>query len=302
MRIKYLGRMSLGNSGAIGYIPDDMKPPSRLPRARLKEYQRLGQKKYRRNDSRFLVEGVMLVKEALDSDWSMEAVTVLSGAESQPRVRDILRQAEGRNIPAFEISARDLSMLSDTVTSQGIIGVVRRRKLDAESIWSSPQARALLVALEDIADPGNVGTILRTCDWYGADGVLVSSRTVDLFNPKVVRASMGSLFHLPAIECPDLSDALRRAKQNGFRVLAAVLRGGREPSAADAEGKSIVVLGNEAHGLSPGVAAMADARVTIPRHGRAESLNVAVACGVILAALSRGRAITPAGFSSSRDS
>lgn len=281
MRIKYLRIAPLGNSDANRYIRAGMKQPLLLPRARLKAYQKLSQKKFRRSESKFLAEGFTLVSEALDSGWAVEAVAMDAGARAQQAAAEIIRKALQRNVPVFDISARDLGTLSDTVTSQGVVAVVSVDDRAREIVWTATAAGALFVALENVADPGNVGTILRTCDWFGADGVLLGGGTVELFNPKVVRASMGSLFHVPVFECPDLCDALRTAKRHGFRLIVAVVSGGEKlPSIG--ERKSILVLGSEARGISEEVAALADERVTIPRYGRAESLNVAVACGVLL--------------------
>ena len=140
---------------------------------------------------------------------------------------------------------------------------------------------SLVVALDRVSDPGNVGTIIRTCDWFGADAVVLDRDTVEFTNPKLTRSTMGSMFHLPVYSDVDLPDIIAKAKKKGFTVYATTLAESKSIPTKFA-GKSIIILGSEAHGVRPELLRQADELLSIPKFGKAESLNVAISCGVIL--------------------
>jgi TrmH family RNA methyltransferase len=141
------------------------------------------------------------------------------------------------------------------------------------------------VAVDAMSDPGNLGSIIRTCDWFGMDGILIGKDSVELYNPKVVRSTMGGLFHLPVAQDVDLPVALTRAKELGYTVYATKTEGRAHFDRIAYASKSVVVFGNEAWGISDAVRASADASVSIRRYGSAESLNAGVACGIVLSAM-----------------
>lgn len=261
-----------------------MKQFPRLTIARLKSYQRLAQKKHRQEEGRFLLEGVHLISEALSAQWKVECVMVTSEFAANPEHATLLRGASEQT-DVCTISDTELKKLSDTVTAQGIIAVAEIKSYSLSDFWPTLPKRCLLVALEDVSDPGNLGSILRTCDWFGVDGVFIDRKSVDLYNPKVVRATMGSLFHLPVLHDIDLEDMMHRAKATQVQVIATALDGGNLFDNSERAERRIVLFGNEARGISDSVKGAADQVITIPRFGRAESLNVAVACGVVLGAL-----------------
>lgn len=151
---------------------------------------------------------------------------------------------------------------------------------DVQKFWSP--GHRLVLALDGVADPGNLGTILRTADWFGAAGVVLSPGCVDPFNEKVVRSTVGSLFHLPVVSDIHLPDALREARSAGFAVVVADVKGAIALDDWRPPARSLLVLGSESQGVSTAVAELADVAVSIPRHGQAESLNVAVAAGILL--------------------
>jgi TrmH family RNA methyltransferase len=275
----------LGFSGVIFYIRFAMKTLSNSPQSRLRYLQRLTQKKYREEEEKFLIEGPLLIQEALESDWEVSEILLTDEFLRKEAASNIIKSAERKNVAIRKLSEKDLKKLSDTVTSQGIIGVVERRRVTLNEFWRTSQGQSIVVALDDISDPGNVGTILRTCDWFNIQGMLLSKNAVELFSPKVVRASMGAIFHLPIIEGVDLPEVLQTAKQYGFKVIVTSLDRGKQLQSVTFPEKSIVILGNEAHGVSTAVLSEADELLTIPRFGKAESLNVAIACGVILSSI-----------------
>ena len=265
-----------------------METIPRLSRSKLHYFRRFTQKKHREADHKFLVEGSRLVAEALASGWNIEALMVTREFLSKPDSQELLHKLRRQGIDLALISESDLGKLSDTVTSQGIIGLVSEKTFDLDQLWNELREDALIVALDDIADPGNLGTILRTCDWFGVNAVLLNRNAVELWNPKVVRATMGAVFHLPILPGLDLPAALQRAKRKGFRVVVTSSSDGKHVIPQAVSGKSILVFGNEARGVSREIKKEANELITIAKFGRAESLNVAIACGIVLAAVRIG--------------
>jgi TrmH family RNA methyltransferase len=175
-----------------------------------------------------------------------------------------------------------LDTMADTVTPQGIVAVCRQFPTSVRDILGGA---TLVAVLEEVRDPGNAGTIIRAADAAGADGVILTGRSVDLYNPKVVRASTGSIFHLPVAVGAELESVLERARENGLTVLAADIKGD-DLLVARQEGllarPTAWLFGNEARGLSDEYLALADRAVTVPIYGHAESMNLATAASVCL--------------------
>lgn len=233
------------------------------------------QSRARRQEGVFVVEGWKMVKEAL----KRQMVLQLYAAESESG-RCMALAADGIS-PRVEIMSDALfEKLSDTVSPQGILGIVKIPVYDRQHIVSSPDARLLF--LEDIQDPGNLGTIIRTAEGAGMSGVVFSGGCVDLFNPKAVRATMGSLLRIPFYMCRDLAEEMRRLQALDFRFYAAHLQGTRDFTQEKYEGRVGILIGNEANGLSGEVSEMADCLVKIPMEGELESLNAAVSAALLM--------------------
>ena len=268
----------------IFYIIYTMNSFELISLSRLKSYSKLLQKKYRQSDGKFLVEGVHLVEEALKSDWEVEAIVV----SDHGLVKEI-GKLENWNVRGdaelFECTEKEFGKLTDTVTSQGIVAVVKIKKNTLEGFWEKLPECSIIIALDDVSDPGNIGTILRTCDWFGVNGVLLSENSVGLYNSKVIRSTMGAIFHLPVITDVDLGSTIKDARKSGFNVITTVLDGGKPLSKFSFTKKSIIVFGNEAHGISKEIQQLSGTMLTIPKYGKAESLNVGISCGIILNAI-----------------
>lgn len=282
-----------------------MKSLERISQSRLKSYSKLTQKKYRQSDRKFLIEGVHLVEEALKSEWEVEAIVIneeratnrelrvensaIRGINSELRagsdeqgpvsMKQIL---DGCEAPIYSINNTEFKKLSETVTPQRIAAVVKMKKYSKKVFLKKLPKQAIIVALDDIADPGNVGTIIRTCDWFGVDGVLMSKNSVELYNPKVLRSTMGSIFHLPIITEIDLGDIVRDVRSLGFEIITTVLENGKPLEKYSFPERSMIIIGNEARGVSRFIQEYADKSVTITKYGEAESLNAAISCGIIL--------------------
>ena len=197
---------------------------------------------------------------------------------------DLVDRAITTGIAVRVTDSEQLASLSDTVQPQGILAICSFLDRPAEEIVD--EAARLLVACADIRDPGNAGTVIRSADAFGADGVLLSAGSVDPYNPKTVRSTAGSLFHLPLAQAVELTAVTARARGRTIQVLAADGRGDADLTDLQADGSltnpTLWLLGNEAWGLPDEVAALADRSVRVPLYGRAESLNLASAAAVCL--------------------
>ncbi len=242
---------------------------------RVKQWAELLTKKGREKQDKFLIEGVHLVQEALKAGVDIESIlySAVRGwpAEIEPH------RAEG--LERIPVSEAVLKKCADTLTPQSICAVVRRRPGRVEDILA--RKPALAVVVDGLQDPGNLGTIIRTADAVQAAGVLIGAASVDVYNPKTIRSTMGSFFHVPVAVC-DLKQVLPSARQRAIRLVYTDLRADRHCYEADFTEDVWFVIGSEAHGVSDDIAGFADQRVRIPMHGQAESLNAAMAASVLL--------------------
>jgi RNA methyltransferase, TrmH family len=255
----------------------------RLTRTELKWFQSLRRKKVRRAEGRFLLEGWHALDEAIAANAPLECIAVVPERSRDAERAAALATLRERGVPIKEATEDNLTVIAETMHSQGVVAVVRMVTTDVATILSLPAS--LVVALDEVGDPGNLGSVLRTCDWFGVAGVLLGKGCVELHNDKVVRATAGSLFHLPILEDVDLALALMAAKRAGFRIVMTAADGELTLPSLPRGPRTVVVLGSEAHGISTPVRARGDAVVRVPRFGMVESLNVAVTCGIVLAHL-----------------
>ena len=252
----------------------------------------------RKKNHQFVVEGIKLVDEALEYGKVLEVVCaeslyneLISGDLSGNR----LLAENDKNITNYVKKGSSLLVVSDTVfksmsetkTPQGILAVAEipdYRLLDRgflEQAYTETGKIKLLV-LEDTADPGNLGTIMRTAEAAGVTGVIMGKGTVDIFNPKVVRSTMGSIFRLPFAYVEDLKETIKELKTQGISFYATHLKGEKSYKDIKYSDKSAILVGNEARGLSYDVADLADTYVLIPMQGKVESLNAAVAAALMM--------------------
>ncbi len=251
--------------------------------------RRLASRAFRSKQRLFLAEGPQAVREAGAEKGLLSEL--FATAEAAGRHPEILDAAHASGATVTITTDEVVDSLSDTVAGQGIVGVCRFLDQPLAAVLERP-AR-LIVLLAHIRDPGNAGSVLRAADAAGADAVLFSGESVDVYNPKVVRTSVGSLFHLPVVTGVDLPEAAAALKLRGLRVLAA---DGSGPADLDDEADSGALasptcwmFGNEAWGLPEPIRALADETVRVPIHGRAESLNLATAAAVCLYASARAQ-------------
>ena len=248
----------------------------------LRSARRLLRRKERQSARRFLAEGRQAISEALRRPGTVLELVVAD--DSIGRHLDLLTTASDTGVRISAAPARAMTELAATVTPQGLIAVCEMVDVPAdEALAGNPR---LVVLCDQVRDPGNLGTVIRCADAFGADAVLISRDSVDVYNAKTVRATTGSLFHLPLATAIDLADAVDLARKAGLQVLGADASG---PSTVDDLARSgeldqptLWVMGNEAWGLPPEHVTLLDRLVALPIYGRAESLNLSTAAAVFL--------------------
>ncbi|CAM5643179.1 MULTISPECIES: TrmH family RNA methyltransferase [Streptomyces] len=261
--------------------------------ARVAAARRLARRNFRGKERRFIAEGPQAVREAVAHRFAGERtlVELFATPEAAERHADIVGAVRAAGVPVHYAADATIAELSQTVTPQGLVGVCRFLDSPFEEILA---ARPKLVAvLANVRDPGNAGTVLRCADAAGADAVVLTDASVDLYNPKSVRASVGSLFHLPVAVGVPVEQVVAGLRGAGVRIVAADGAGAAdldaELDAGTMSGPTAWVFGNEAWGLPEETRALADAVVRVPIHGKAESLNLATAAAVCLYASARAQ-------------
>jgi RNA methyltransferase, TrmH family len=271
-----------------------------LRSARVTAAHRLARRSFRGKERRVLAEGPQAVREAVAHPGGPAGRTLVelyATPEAAERHADLVAAARAAGAPVLTATPEVMAEISDTVTPQGVVGLCRFLDVPFGDVLS---ARPRLVAvLAHVRDPGNAGTVLRCADAAGADAVVLTDASVDLYNPKAVRASAGSLFHLPVAVGGRVEDDLPALRAAGLRVLAADGHADLDLDAATdsglLDGATAWIFGNEAWGLPDATRALCDEVVKVPIHGRAESLNLATAAAVCLYASARAHRSRPSG-------
>lgn len=240
----------------------------------IKEIKKLKDKKSRLEHNKFLVEGFRFVSEALESSFEVTDVFI---SESQlQKWNDFIMDGKLQiDTKVYLVKDSILNSICSTNTPQGIIAVVKNKKLNIED------RNGFYILADKVQDPGNMGTIIRTADAAGALGIITSAGTVDIYNEKTLRSTMGSIFKIPIIEDKDFN-IIYELKNKGFKLIVSSLDSRQNYFSIDLRGKMIIAVGNEGSGVSSEVKALSDINVKIPMPGNAESLNVAIAAGVMM--------------------
>ncbi len=258
-----------------------------LTKNKLKEIRELTHKKHRDEQGKFLVEGLRLVGEAVNSNYKILEVFHTSDICEHPGGEVLMGTLRKKASSVYQITNHEMEILSETVAFQGVLAVVKQKTFSTDAVLQRNGSQSVLVAFDGVSDPGNVGTMVRTCDWFGVDGILLGRNSVELYNPKVLRATMGGVFHLAIAEGVDLLSVASNARDMGYKVYVTDQKGETHFDRVKYSAKSLIIFGNEAWGVSDQLKQLADVRITIRRYGAGESLNVGVACGVVLSALHR---------------
>jgi TrmH family RNA methyltransferase len=247
---------------------------------RVRAVAKLAKRSAREETGLFLVEGPQAVFEALQFRSGL-LVDLFMTRAALDRYGDIARAASATGVEAELVSDHVLETMADTVTPQGVVAVSRQFPVSVEDLLEG--GAKLVAILDEVRDPGNAGTIIRAADAAGADGVILTGRSVDAYNPKVVRSTTGSIFHVAVAQGGELDAAIRAVKSAGLQVLAADIAGDDLPTMRYRLAEPTAwVFGNEAHGLNDESLQLADHVVKVPIYGHAESLNLATAASVCL--------------------
>ncbi|MEY2565626.1 MAG: methyltransferase, TrmH family [Actinomycetota bacterium] len=247
----------------------------------MQRLRRLLRKKSARDAERaFVVEGAKVVGEALDAGAPVQSAFVAPGAPGE-----LIERLLAAGARVHELEPGVMERVADTVTPQPVAAVVGYVDVGIEALREG----TMVLACVDVRDPGNAGTVLRTAEAAGADGVICCEGSVDVYNPKTVRASAGSLFHVPVVVGSTPAAVADAVGGFGFTRVATVAREGTEYADVDLTGRVALFLGNEANGLPADVVDRADLRVSIPMAGRTESLNVGMAAAVLCFEAARQR-------------
>ncbi|MBO5179760.1 MAG: RNA methyltransferase [Clostridia bacterium] len=233
--------------------------------SQIKHIKQLKQKKYRDEFKEYIVEGIKIVEEAIEE--KEDIVLIL-----------ICEELLNKNVNTYDckvefVSKSIFEMISDTVTPQGILAVIKEK--EAQKISSN-----VLFALDDIQDPGNMGTIIRTLDAAGIKDLIISKESADIYNPKVTRSTMGAIYRLNVVRT-ELLSRLKEMQETGYKIVVTSLATNKNHYDINFDEKTIIVIGNEAKGVSEEIMEIADVKVKIPMLGKSESLNAAMATGIL---------------------
>ena len=251
----------------------------------VKHIKKLKDKKYRDLNNEFIIEGIKIIEEAINENAKIKQIIICDDCEKTSSIPKELMY-EIAKYECVYVTNQIFETLTDVKNPQGIMAIVEKNMIASQlkkedEIQSIDYTQDIIVALDDIQDPGNLGTILRTVDSIGVNQILVSKGTADSYNPKVVRSTMGAIFRVKIIECENLKEVLQNLKKQKYNVVVTSLK--TKNSIYDVDyNKKIIVIGNEANGVSEEIQKIADEKVKIPMLGKTESLNASVATGIIL--------------------
>lgn len=238
--------------------------------------QLLKKSKVRKECGEFVVEGIKMVMEAPIENVVKIYISETFANNNEKLIQDLTKE----NKPFELVSDNVFMKMSDTMTPQGIMAIVRMRAVSVEEIINSKKTPFLLI-IENLQDPGNLGTIIRMGEGAGVTGVIMSSNTVDVYNPKTTRSTMGSIYRVPFTYVEDFEEMLHKCKKAGVKLYAAHLKGDRNYTEADYTNATAFLIGNEGNGLTDKTAEASDVLVKIPMEGQVESYNAAIATTIL---------------------
>ncbi len=242
----------------------------------IKHIIKLKEKKYRKEYNEYIIEGAKIVQEAIQEKVKIKQIIISENAINTDLILNHLKE-ELQKINYIKVPSNIFKLISEVEKPQGVLAIIEKEKQE-ENIDVNQD---IILALDDLQDPGNLGTIIRTADSVGLKQILISKGTTEAYNPKVIRSTMGAIFRVKIIECENLKETLKKLQKNNFKVMVTDLN--TDKSIYDIKlQKNVIIIGNEANGVSKEIKNMADTRAIIPMFGKTESLNASIATGVIL--------------------
>lgn len=239
--------------------------------------QLMTKSKVRREQKSYIIEGIRMFLEVPEELVIKAYVCENSMAETDGRVKKRLESMD------YEfVSEKVFKSISGTVTPQGILAIVKMKEYSFNELIESSEDRECYMILEDIQDPGNLGTIMRTAEATGVKALIMSKGTVDIYNPKVIRSTMGTIYRVPFIYVENVCDATTTMQKTGIKIVAAHLKGNKWYDEISYKCKTAFIIGNEGNGISDELSNKADILMKIPMEGQVESLNASVAASVLM--------------------
>ena len=246
----------------------------------IKHLNKLKQKKFRKEEKEFVVEGIKGVIDALNSKMEVVLVIIDGKLRDEKEFKNIIAKAEKKKVQIEFCGRNDIDKIKTTETFPGVLAVIEQLEILSEQITDGP-----IICLDAVKDPGNLGTIIRTADWFGFKNILLSEDTVDVYNPKTVRSTMGSIFHVRVAKTGNLINTLEKLKKEyEYKIYSLDLKG-ESHKKMKAEDKAIYIFGSESQGVREDLEKIVDKSYSIAGNGQAESLNVAISAAVIMAQL-----------------
>lgn len=256
----------------------------------IKELKALHSKKERDNQGKFIIEGIRFVNEAIENNQSISSI-VVSDTLSAKSAQLYIQKATESKIPLYQIPERIFKEITDTVSPQGVLATIHFQPLALNS-WLKESIPQKLLLLDRLQDPGNMGTIIRTADAFGFDTVIAIKGSVDIYNPKVLRSTMGAIFRVQCIQDQDVSNVFSMLHSKTYSIYATALN--ESDSIFDTVFKTplCLVIGNEANGISKEILAHCNHKIKIPMQGKTESLNASIAGSIAMYEIHRSTAFT----------
>ena len=242
----------------------------------VKSIRKLKEKKYRDIQNCYVIEGIKLIKEAISENAKIKEIVVCEECISSGEIdKDTMYEIAKYNV--IYVTEKVFNVITDVKSPQGILAVIEKNASNKNIDYTQD----IIIALDGVQDPGNMGTILRTVDSANLNQIIISKDSADCYNPKVVRSTMGAIFRVNIIEVDNLKETLEEVKKNKFKVMVTALDTNDSIYSVDYN-KKVIVIGNEANGVSKEVQEIADEKVKIPMLGKTESLNASVAAGIMI--------------------
>ena len=242
----------------------------------IKHIKKLKDKKERDLSNEYIIEGIKLIQEAIQENAKIKQIIICDDCEKTESIPKELMYEIAKQ-ECIYVTNKVFDSITEVMNPQGILAMIEKQSKEIQI----DDKQDIILALDDIQDPGNLGTILRTADSIGLTQILVSKGTADCYNPKVVRSTMGAIFRVKIIECEDLVKTLKEIKKHKFEIVVSSLQ--TDNSIYDINyHKKVIVIGNEANGVKKEIQDLADKKIKIPMLGKTESLNASVATGIIL--------------------
>lgn len=242
----------------------------------IKNIRKLKEKKYRDIANEYIVEGIKMIEEAIEENAKIKTIVVCEECAKDGSIEPKLLYKIAK-YECIYVTEKIFMAITDVTNPQGILAVIEKQSSEDKIKYTED----IIVVLDGIQDPGNLGTILRTVDSIGITQIILSKSSVDAYNPKVVRSTMGAIFRVNIIEANDIITTLKNLKKHKFKISVTSLQTENSIYSISYD-KKVIVIGNEANGVSKEIIELADEKIKIPMLGKTESLNASVATGIIL--------------------